>query len=335
MSDVFDPKKIIDFSKDYYAILNLSKNELPFGSDRKSKIELTNKLDQSFRKMARVCHPDFGGSKEAFLDIVRARRIIEDPILRKIYDQGEFTEVIQNSESNSGFEVDWTKIGTYRKGTTEDTVGYSLFLGLCERKTELDIIPAFIPDNNEHNYEWDFVINNGEQKSKLVISIVNDENEVLRLSNSADVESALPFKIYICIPKASLCFVRDNNQVVSPNGNILTNANITKVLYNDQNLLETTNLQSAHDYLDNVLREDLDLYSKGQLNKLSKNLANVTETKWMDSEKLKDFDKSQLNQIFNVRKFETQNDEKAADFLENIDQRKIKKVVSDKPDLPF
>jgi hypothetical protein len=334
MSNEFDPKKIIDFSKNYYEILEIEKIDLPSGKSRDERVKTSQILESAFRKRARKCHPDFGGSNEDFLDIVRARRILEDPILKKIYDQGFFDEfTVENLESD--FEVDWSKIGTYRKGTPEDTIGFSLFLKLCEQKEALNIVPAFYPTSNEHNYEWDFVINNGEQKSKLVISIVNDENEVLRLSNSADVESALPFKIYICIPKASLCFVRDNNQVVSPNGNILTNANITKVLYNDQNLLETTNLQSAHDYLDNVLREDLDLYSKGQLNKLSKNLANVTETKWMDSEKLKDFDKSQLNQIFNVRKFETQNDEKAADFLENIDQRKIKKVVSDKPDLPF
>jgi hypothetical protein len=334
MSNEFDPKKIIDFSKNYYEILAIEKTDLPSGKSRDERVKTSQILENAFRKRARKCHPDFGGSNEDFLDIVRARRILEDPILKKIYDQGFFDEfTVENLESD--FEVDWSKIGTYRKGTPEDTVGFSLFLKLCEQKEILNLVPAFYPTSNEHNYEWDFVINNGEQKSKLVISIVNDENEVLRLSNSADVESALPFKIYICIPKASLCFVRDNNQVVSPNGNILTNANITKVLYNDQNLLETTNLQSAHDYLDNVLREDLDLYSKGQLNKLSKNLANVTETKWMDSEKLKDFDKSQLNQIFNVRKFETQNDEKAADFLENIDQRKIKKVVSDKPDLPF
>jgi hypothetical protein len=334
MSNEFDPKKIIDFSKNYYEILEIDKTDLPSGKSRDERVKTSQILENAFRKRARKCHPDFGGSNEDFLDIVRARRILEDPILKKIYDQGFFDEfTVENLESD--FEVDWSKIGTYRKGTPEDTIGFSLFLKLCEQKELFNLVPAFYPTSNEHNYEWDFVINNGEQKSKLVISIVNDENEVLRLSNSADVESALPFKIYICIPKASLCFVRDNNQVVSPNGNILTNANITKVLYNDQNLLETTNLQSAHDYLDNVLREDLDLYSKGQLNKLSKNLANVTETKWMDSEKLKDFDKSQLNQIFNVRKFETQNDEKAADFLENIDQRKIKKVVSDKPDLPF
>jgi hypothetical protein len=84
-----------------------------------------------------------------------------------------------------------------------------------------------------------------------------------------------------------------------------------------------------------LLSEDLLLFKDGKLNKLNKNLANVTETKWMETDKLKEFDKSQLSQIFNVRKFETTIDENAADFIDKIDQRKVKKVVLDKPELPF
>ena len=334
MSNEFDPKKIIDFDKNYYEILAIDKLDLPSGKSRDERVKSSQILENAFRKRARKCHPDFGGSNEAFLDIVRARRILEDPILRKIYDQGFFDEFTVGS-LESDFDVDWSKVGTYRKGTPEDSIGFSLFLKLCERKEELDLVPAFYPTSNEHNYEWDFVIKNTNNKSKIVISIVNDENEVLRLSDSSNVEHALPFKIYICIPKASLCFVRDNSQVLSPSGNILTNANITKVLYNDQNLLETTNLDNAHSYLDNLLSEDLLLFKNGKLDKLNKNLANVTETKWMETDKLKEFDKSQLNQIFNVRKFETTMDENAADFIDKIDQRKVKKVVSDKPELPF
>ena len=92
MSKEFDPKKIIDFSKDYYNILGLNKETLPKGKNRQDKIELSKMLEVAFRKMARKSHPDFGGSNEAFLDLVRARRIVEDPILRKIYDQGYFDE---------------------------------------------------------------------------------------------------------------------------------------------------------------------------------------------------------------------------------------------------
>lgn len=336
MSDVFDPKKIIDFSKDYYAILNLSKNELPFGSDRKSKIELTNKLDQSFRKMARVCHPDFGGSKEAFLDIVRARRIIEDPILRKIYDQGEFTEIIQNSESNSGFEVDWTKIGTYRKGTTEDTVGYSLFLSLCERKTELDIIPAFIPDNNEHNYEWDFVLNNQNQSQKIikvVISIVNDESEVLRLTSGKDVKDSLPFKIYVCIPKVGVRYIRDDTKIVSPFGNILRNGAIKSVEYNDHHFLETTSLDEAKEYLkSNQFKLDLDDF---RINGSNQKHTSKTDNTWMDKDEMKKFDAEQLGFILSMKTFVPEANESAADFLEKLGENTNSSKDLDKPELPI
>ena len=151
MSNEFDPKKIIDFSKNYYEILEIEKIDLPSGKSRDERVKTSQILENAFRKRARKCHPDFGGSNEDFIDIVRARRILEDPILKKIYDQGFFDEfTVENLESD--FEVDWSKIGTYRKGTPEDTIGFSLFLKLCEQKEALNIVPAFYPTSNEHNY---------------------------------------------------------------------------------------------------------------------------------------------------------------------------------------
>ena len=85
MAEQFDPKKIIDFNKDYYTILGLDKDILPKGKSRQDKIEVSKILEDAFRKRARKCHPDFGGTKDEFLDIVRARRILEDPILKRIF----------------------------------------------------------------------------------------------------------------------------------------------------------------------------------------------------------------------------------------------------------
>ena len=217
MSTEFDPKKIINFEKDYYKILAIDKNSFPSGNNRNDVISRTKILEDAFRKCARKAHPDFGGSEEQFLDLVRARRVLEDSILRKIYDSGEFVEFNFGETSDESFAVDWTKIGTYRKGTPEDTIGFSLFLKICEKKEELGLIPAFYPTSNEHNYQWDFVIKDST-KNKLVISIVNDENEVLRLTNSDEIQNSLPFKIYICIPESSLVFSRDNNTILDPFG---------------------------------------------------------------------------------------------------------------------
>ena len=329
MSNEFDPKKIIDFDKDYYGILGLQKLDFPIGKSRAEVIKTSEILEKAFRVKARKCHPDFGGSNEAFLDIVRARRILEDPLLKKIYDQGFFEEYLV-AEENDSFKVDWAKIGTYRKGTPEDTIGFSLFLKLCENKHNLGLVPAFFPTTNEHNYEWDFVIE-GKEKTKLVISIVNDENEVLRLTSNEDVEKALPFKIYICIPKANLVFIREENSVLTPDGKTLVNGNITKAGYNDLDLLETTNLNSANKYVEEQLLEDLVKFMNGELKPTIK----ANQAKMMDSEEMKKFDKNKLSEILNIRKFVFDNDEKASEFLDNIENKRPVFKKSAKPELPF
>jgi curved DNA-binding protein CbpA len=329
MTNEFDPKKIIDFEKDYYGILGLQKLDFPIGKSRAEVIKTSEILEKAFRVKARKCHPDFGGSNEAFLDIVRARRILEDPLLRKIYDQGFFEEYLV-AEENDSFKVDWAKIGTYRKGTPEDTIGFSLFLKLCENKNNLGLVPAFFPTTNEHNYEWDFVIE-GQEKTKLVISIVNDENEVLRLTSNEDVEKALPFKIYICIPKANLVFIREENSVLTPDGKTLVNGNITKAGYNDLDLLETTNLNSANKYVEEQLLKDLVKFKNGELKPSIK----TNQAKMMDSEEMKKFDKDKLSEILNIRKFIFDNDEKASEFLDNIENKRPVFKKSAKPELPF
>lgn len=333
MSKEFDPKKIIDFNKDYYNILGLVKETLPKGKNRQDKIELSKMLETAFRKMSRKCHPDFGGSNEAFLNLIRARRIIEDPILKKIYDQGYFDEFTLPNEDNQ-FLVDWTKIGTYRQGTPEDTVGYSLFLKLCNFKEKLNIVPAFCPSDKEQNYEWDFVIKSDKKDiHKLVISIVNDENEVLRLTDGNQLEQALPFKIYICIPKAGIVFSRAKDAILGPNNKVLANATINSVSFQDLNLCESTNLDFVNNYIENHIALDLDKFHIGDTESFIKN--QTKETKLLDIDAMKKFDDMKLNQILSLRSYDIVNDEEAANFIENIDKTSNKTSDEKKPDLPL
>ena len=318
MSNEFDPKKIIDFSQDYYEILDIAREAFPKGNTRNDKIFISDLIDKAFRKQARKKHPDFGGTNEEFLNLVRARRILEDSLLRNIYDKGEFTED-SNLDAENPFIVDWNKVGTYRKGTPEDSIGFSLFFTVAEMKDKLNLAPAFYPQTSEHNYEWDFLIK--DTKSKLVLSIVNDENEVLRLTDSKQIEESLPFKIYICIPRTNL-FLRRNtsNQVVSPDGNkVMINGELTSVSYSDYNLLETTSLETAKNYLKTNLENDLQDLHNG---KLTKNLSKIEndnkQSKWMSGDEMKQFDKEKLQMILNLRSHNTQFDEKAADFIDKL-----------------
>jgi hypothetical protein len=145
------------------------------------------------------------------------------------------------------------------------------------------------------------------------------------------VGSDFPFKIYICIPKANLFFVREENFVLTPEGKTLSNGNITKAAYNDLDLLETTNLETANDYIKYKLKTDLVKFNNGELKPTIK----TNQAKMMDSEEMKQFDKDKLSEILNIRKFIFNDDEKASEFLENIDNKRpvFKKLA--KPELPF
>ena len=90
-------------------------------------------------------------------------------IIKQLQEQkvGKFLEKSGvNRKDTSDIEKylgsDWSKIGNYRKGTPEDTTGFSLFLEICDKKLDLNLTPAFFPTSNEHNYEWDFVIDNNK-----------------------------------------------------------------------------------------------------------------------------------------------------------------------------
>ena len=50
---------------------------------------------------------------------------------------------------------------------------------------------------------------------------------------------------------------------------------------------------------------------------------------------MKQFDSEQLKNIFNLRSFVTKDDEKAGDFIDNLQEKKQQKSNLDQPELPF
>jgi hypothetical protein len=101
---------------------------------------------------------------------------------------------------------------------------------------------------------------------------------------------------------------------------------------NDLDLLETTNLNTAINYIENKLSIDLQMFNDGTLKVETK----VVETKWLDSNELKKFDKQSLSSILNMRSFEVVEDEKAADFLSGIkDDEDLVTNEKDTPILPL
>jgi hypothetical protein len=329
-----DPDKIIDYSVNYYAVLGLKKEELPQRKTTKQKQEYAELLDDAYRSRARYAHPDFGGSTEDFIRLVRAHTILSDPILTAVYESGGKKKFI-TVEDGSTMEVDWETLGDYRPNTMMDTIGHGLFLLLCERAKELDLVPSFQPSDPSHPYEWDFTIPdeglrikklaNGEEVTvpapKISISIVLDEKDVLRLTNGENIDRALPFKIYVCIPRVSLTFMRDEPEYYDFHGQqVRMRGRVRATTYSDYNLLETTVLEEAREYLkSDTLTEDVRLFRTGDIQLAQKLREIATEQyNWVDTSHLRKLDADALKRVLRSKTFRVKKRPGAAEFLKDL-----------------
>ena len=322
MSKFIEPEKLVDLSKDYYAILGIDRDAVPRGGTFQEKQRLNQILAEAFRAKAPIAHPDHGGSEQAFFDVCRAQQIIEDPILRAYYESGGAERLRMVEDGDSKFEVDWSKIGTYRRGTPQDTIGHALYGIVCSRKEELNLKAAFRPREVSDNYEWDWVL--GGKTTKLALSLVADEGEVLRLTDGNAVKAdSLPFKIYICLPRAALYFAREECEyTIGNNGKpMIVGGQMLGAIYSDLNMLETTSFAEAEAYCLNGgdLEIDLDRYLSGQMVEEQKEKdKKAMQQQWVSEKEAKDIDKAMLQDILRRKTFEVVPDDKGADFLEYL-----------------
>jgi hypothetical protein len=336
MSNHFNPEKVIDFNIDYFAVLGLEKGSLPAGINRKEREEITQILNAAYRKEAFKTHPDFAKNQEhkdllneKFKLVVRAHTILSNPLYREYYESGGEVRPVTVEDGND-MQVDWSKVGTFREGMLEDTIGSTLFLDIC-KKEDLGLIPAFKPSEEAHNFEWDWVIEGVNvrpgEATKLALSCVNDESDVLRLSSVDKIKDSLPFKIYICIPRAALHFLREETKEYNMGEtSYKLNGSLKAAIYSDINLLETTSLEEAKNYINNILENDLSSLKDGSLLQRQKDFdIQQNQSQWLSTDQIKDLDTQRLKAILLSKTFHTKRDEKAADFITNIPDTAVRK----------
>lgn len=336
MANHFNPETVIDFNIDYYALLGLEKGCLPEGNTRQERERITEILNMAYKKSAFSTHPDFAESNEEreilhekFKLVVRSHTILSNPLYRSYYESAGSVRPT-SVEDGSTMEVDWSKVGTYREGMLEDTIGSGIFLQICDRLEELNLIPAFRPTLESHNFEWDFVIPDVEirpgEPVKLAIACVNDEGAVLRLTSKEQIEKSLPFKIFFCIPRAALTFLRSPKQefIVGEGDNATKytlNGTLQAATYSDYNLLETTNIEEVVNYIckDGKLDQDLEAFRNGQLiiDKKAED-AKLEQSQWLTTDEVKERDAKKLRSILLSKTFFTEKNDKAADFIDNL-----------------
>ncbi len=155
----------------------------------------------------------------------------------------------------------------------------------------------------------------------------------MRLTSGDAVKESLPFKIYICIPKVGVRYVRDNNKVVNPFGNVIANGSIKRVEYNDHHFLETTSLEEAKQYINSEkFKTDIDDF---RTNGSNQDNSNKQDSVWMNKDDMKKYDSEQLKLILSMKSFVTEEDEKAADFLDNLGEKSSNNKLEEKPELPI
>ena len=259
---------IIDFEEDYYAILNVKKEDLPKGRDTESRKYLRLILHNAYREKIFEVHPDRGGSPDAFKKVVRAHSILSDPILRDIYDRGEAP--IDGIEI--GMKIDWTKLGKYRRGSLADQEGTTLFQMLIEKSGIPDITPVFAPNDSEFdNYSWEFSVP-GVNKN-VILSIIDDEEEVLKLTDGNNLsDKIMPFKIYIYIPNERMVFVRQPSSIVTDPDGVqgVVRGNFSGAKFKDINFLSTTDHDEARNFItDGRLAEAIGSFIDGTFEETS------------------------------------------------------------------
>jgi len=107
----------------------------------------------------------------------------------------------------------------------------------------------FFPyDEEYHNFTWEIGIENAIKD--LALSIVKDEDEVLRLTSSEAAKESLPFKIYIFFPSAITHYEREPDTIVeTANFRQVYRGRIISVHTIDAELYAGTNLEDAADYI--------------------------------------------------------------------------------------
>ena len=237
----------IDFDVDYYGLLGIDRAAFPRGRDVNSRREACRILQDAYRHRLFEVHPDRGGDPAVFKALVRAHSVLSDPSQREVYDRGKPPEGFEGVDMS----IDWTKVGKYQRGSLADQVGTTLFLAIVEESGIEGLTPKFAPSDPEfHNYHWEFDVVGAPKE--FVLSIIEDEEEVLRLTDGDQVaEASVPFKIYVCLPSMRMTVSRDEDDVVidPDSGEAFFPGRILGIGYVDADLLSTTDYEHAMQFI--------------------------------------------------------------------------------------
>ena len=122
-------------------------------------------------------------------------------------------------------------------------------------------------------------------------------------------------------------FLREETKEYSMGGaSYKLNGSLKAAIYSDINLLETTSLEEAKNYINNNLENDLSSLRDGTLLQKQKEYdIQQNQSQWLSTDQVKDLDTQRLKAILLSKTFHTKRDETAGEFITSIPDLAVRK----------
>ena len=270
----------------YLNFLEIDEKDLPNKDGTLNKQEFTKLVEARFRKLARKYHPEYGGNENDFKFLLNCK----DKLINQKY-----------LEKNMKLGFDGTKFLSFDKNTLASKLGNQLFDLLSEWKEELNINTLFRPTTEDDEYEWVFKILNTDLE--LCLNVQNLSNDLIELSNELYSDDSISVLVCLFVPSKQL----NVNKVEYDDSVMLT--------FNDKILIEASNSKDLLNYFSspNNTKQDLEKIISGNFTSRSNN---VLKTK--KSKEVIDNDLKVIEYLQNLKIFNTEYNESAADFLNDL-----------------
>lgn len=278
-------KQFIIDNQLYLDFLNISPEAIPVKDEYLDSREFCKLVEKQFRALVRKYHPDFGGSDEEFKFLQNAKASLLD----------------KHSESTFALGVNENDLADFDKESLAAKLGNQLFELISGWADELNIKPLFRPSGQNDSYEW--IFHQNDLDTQLSINIQTLTRELEELSHDLYQNDSL--SVLVCV------FIPSTKMVV----NKIAYNDTKQITFDDKILLESSRgseLKSYFSSVDNIKR-DLESIKNGDF--VSKN-NNVLKIK--SSKSAIEKDKKIIEYLQNIKLFNTQYDESAADFLETL-----------------
>jgi len=270
----------------YLNFLEIEKESIPQKNDRVDKQELYKLVESQFRKLARKMHPDYGGTEKDFKFLLECKS--------KLLSE-------KTNSSSVAFSFDESKFLSYDKNTLASKLGNQLFDLLVSWQSELGLKAVHRPNSENDEYEWIFNIIGSNENLSLNVQNLNDD--LAELSHELYKDDGLSVLVCLFVPSKVLAITEvayDNSSMLSFNDKILIESssatNISKYFSDKQNIIDDLEKIKNNTFV-----------SKNN-NELKVKKSNEAITK----------DKKVIQFLQNIKIFNTDFDEKAADFLEKL-----------------